>query len=104
MVLSYVLYNVLERYIHEELLFLKHTSPCAHSVVVSVFVSGFLSSAVTAVITSIVCLLMKKRPQPKHLVIATTSPGLIYDDITETTERKEIVEITSNVAYASASN
>ena len=77
---------------------------CAHPVVVSVFVSGFLSSAVTAVITSIVCLLMKKRQQPKHLVTATTSLGPIYDDITETTERKEIVEMISNVAYASASN
>ena len=72
-------------------------------VVLLVFITGLLSSAATAVIiTVIVCLVMQKRRQTKDSMNTTPSPTLIYDDITETTVKKEIVEMTSNVAYASA--
>ena len=68
-----------------------------------VFATGFLSSVATAVVTTIILrLVMQKRRWPKDLKNTTPSPVPIYDDITETTVKKEIVEMTSNVAYASA--
>ena len=88
----------------EELHFLNCMLLCPHPVVTSVFVSGFISSVTTAVITIIVCLVMLKRRRPKDSVTSTTSPGPIYDDIAEINQQKGIVELTSNIAYASANN
>ena len=67
------------------------------------FATGFLSSAATGVITTaIVCLVMQKRRWPKDLKNTTPSPVSIYDNVSETTVKKETVEMTSNVVYASA--
>ena len=68
----------------------------------SVFLTGFLSSASTAVITSLACLIMEKRRQTKDPKNTTPLPIPIYDEVTKTTVKREIVEMTSNVAYASA--
>ena len=79
-----------------------------HLVVTSVFVSGFISSALTAVVTAviaiIVCLVMLKRRTPKDSTTSKTSPGPVYDYISESTQQKEMVELTSNIAYESAKN
>ena len=75
---------------------------CPYPVVTSVFVSGFISSAVTAVITIIVCLVIMKKRMPKNSITTTTSPGPVYDYIAESSQRKEVVELTSNIAYESA--
>ena len=45
---------------------------------------------------------MQKRQQPKDPMNTTPLPTPIYDDVTKTTVKGEIVEMTSNVAYASA--
>ena len=66
------------------------------------FLTGFLSSASTAVITSLACLLMQKRRQTKDPKNTTPLPTPIYDDVSETTVKRDTVEMTSNVAYASA--
>ena len=65
------------------------------------FLTGFLSSASIAVITSLVCLVMQKRRQPKDLMDAIPSPTSIYDEVTNNVVKREIVEITSNVASTS---
>ena len=70
----------------------------------SVFVTGFISSVAVAVITSIVCMVMQKRQRPKELVTSTTSPGPVYEDVTEIRQRKESFELASNIAYATAKN
>ena len=80
-------------------------SCCPYTVVLLVFATGFLSSTATVVVTTaIVCLVKQKRRSrwPKDLKNTTPSPVPVYVDITETTVKKEIIEMTSNVAYASA--
>ena len=47
---------------------------------------------------------MQKRQRPKESLSTTTSPDPIYDDITENAQRKEIMELTSNIAYAASNN
>ena len=74
---------------------------CSHPVVTSVFVTGFISSVAAAVITIIVvCMAMQKKRRPKESMTSTTSPGPVYDDVTEIRQRKEIFELDSNIAYA----
>ena len=89
----------------EELHFLNCMLSCPHPVVASVFVSRFISTAATAVnTTSIVCMVMQKKRRSKELVPSTTSPGPVYDDVTEIRQRKEIFELDSNIAYATGSH
>ena len=79
---------------------LSHHNPVA----TSAFVTGFISSAATAAITIIVCLFKQKRQWPKEPVTSTTSPGPVYDGVTEIRQRKEIFELASNAAYAPVKN
>ena len=78
-----------------------YVSCCALTVVVSVFASGLLSSIVTAVITGLVCPVMRKKFRAKDSKNSISLPAPIYDDV-KMSEVKETVELTSNVAYASA--
>ena len=71
----------------------------------SVFVTGFISSVATAVITIIViCMVMQKKRRPKESVTSTTSPGPVYDNVTEIRQRKEIFELDRNIAYATGNH
>ena len=88
----------------EDLHLLNCMLPCLHPVVASVFITGFISTAATAVITSIVCMVMQKKRRSKELVPSTTSPGPVYDDVTEIRQRKETFELASNIAYAIPKN
>ena len=68
---------------------------------VSVFASGLLSSVVTAVIIGLVCPVMRKKFGAKVSKNSTSVHAPIYD-VVKMSEMKETVQLTSNVAYASA--
>ena len=49
-------------------------------------------------------MVMQKKRRSKELVPSTTSPGPVYDDVTEIRQRKESFELASNIAYAIPKN
>ena len=70
----------------------------------SVIVTGFVSSVAASVITSVVCVLMQKRRRSKELVTNATSTGLLDDDVTEISQKKETLELASNIADENEKN
>ena len=65
----------------------------------SVFAIGLLASVVLAVITGLWCPVMRKKFRAKRSKNSTSVQAPIYDEV-KMSEVKEIVEMTSNVAYA----
>ena len=69
------------------------------------WLSGFVSFEPNTVMTSDGHLVMQmRRIRPRESSPTTSSPDPIYDDITENAQKKEIIELTSNVAYAATNN
>ena len=62
------------------------------------------SSVAASVITSIVCMVVQKRRRSKELVTRITSPGLLDDDVTEISQKKEAFELASDTADTNAKN